>query len=181
MLDLLVVDDNIYFSKMLINNVIQNNSNLRLCKIATDGKEALDIIAKRKLDIILLDLKLPVYSGLEILDFLTENKKDIYNGSIIVISGETNMISRVSKNPLVYDYITKGMGIDSIIKTINTLCKEKETEISMLNRKRKISMFVKNQIYKELSNIGYNVHHNGTKYLMETIYFIYCNKKQRKL
>jgi len=73
MLDLLVVDDNMYFSKVLINNVVQNNPNLRLCMIATDGQEALDIISKRKLDIILLDLKLPVCSGLEVLETLAKN------------------------------------------------------------------------------------------------------------
>ncbi len=75
MLELLVVDDNMYFSKTLINNVVQNNPNLRLCMIATDGQEALDIISQRKLDIILLDLKLPVCSGLEVLDILEKTIK----------------------------------------------------------------------------------------------------------
>ena len=176
MLDLLVVDDNMFFSKTLINNVVQNNSKLRLCMIATNGIEALDIISKRKLDIILLDLKLPECNGLEVLEFLTENKKEIYNHSIIVISGEMDMMTQVVNNPLVYDYLSKGMGIDKIVKIINDLCKEKEMELSTLNKKRKISMIIKNQIYQELLEIGYNVHYNGTKYLMETIYYIYSKK-----
>lgn len=126
MLELLVVDDNMYFSKTLINNLVQNNPNLRLCMIATDGQEALDIISQRKLDIILLDLKLPVCSGLEVLDILEKNNKEIYNNSIIVISGETDMISEVVNNPLVYDYLIKGIGMEKVVETINNLCKEKE-------------------------------------------------------
>ena len=137
MLDLLVVEDNIYFSKTLINSVVQNNPNLRLCMMATDGQEALNIISQRKLDIILLDLKLPIYSGLEILDFLRENQKNNYYNSIIVISGTTDMISEVVHNPFVYQYLTKGTGIENIMKTINTLCKEKETEKLKLNTKIK--------------------------------------------
>lgn len=176
MLELLVVDDNMYFSKTLINNVVQNNPNLRLCMIATDGQEALDIISKRKLDIILLDLKLPVCSGLEVLDILEKNNKEIYNNSIIVISGETDMISEVVNNPLVYDYLIKGIGMEKVVETINNLCKEKEMEILTLNKKRKTAMLIKKQIYQELSKIGYNVHYNGTKYLMETIYYLYCKK-----
>lgn len=150
MLELLVVDDNMYFSKTLINNLVQNNPNLRLCMIATDGQEALDIISQRKLDIILLDLKLPVCSGLEVLDILEKNNKEIYNNSIIVISGETDMISEVVNNPLVYDYLIKGIGMEKVVETINNLCKEKEMEISTLNKKRKTAMLIKKQIYQEL-------------------------------
>ena len=53
MLNMLVVEDNIYFSKLLINKTIQFNKNLRLSMIATDGKEVLEIINREKIDIIL--------------------------------------------------------------------------------------------------------------------------------
>ena len=78
MLNMLVVEDNIYFSKLLINKTIQFNKNLRLSMIATDGKEVLEIINREKIDIILLDMNIPGYNGLEILNFLARNKKEEY-------------------------------------------------------------------------------------------------------
>lgn len=70
MLNMLVVEDNIIFAKTLINKVVQSNQQLRLCMIATDGEEAINILGKEKIDIILLDLNLPKYNGIEILDFI---------------------------------------------------------------------------------------------------------------
>ena len=43
MLNMLVIENNIYFAKLLINKIIQTNNNIRLCTIATDGEEALNI------------------------------------------------------------------------------------------------------------------------------------------
>lgn len=99
MLNMLVVDDNIYFSKTLINNIVQSNPNLRLCMIATDGQEATNAI-KNTINIILLDLKLSKYKGLKILDYLTKNYKNNYDSSIIVISGENKIILKIRNNTL---------------------------------------------------------------------------------
>lgn len=47
MLNLLVVEDNLSFAKCLINSVIKSFSNLRLCKIAINGLEALEELEGR--------------------------------------------------------------------------------------------------------------------------------------
>ena len=75
MINLLIVEDNLYYSKSLINNLLAYNSNLRLYKISTDGNEALDIINNhtKDIDIILLDLKLPTLNGIDILKNIEEN------------------------------------------------------------------------------------------------------------
>lgn len=130
MLNMLVVEDDIYFSKLLINETIQSNKALRLCMIATDGNEALEIIRKEKIDIILLDLNLPKCNGLEILDFLNKNLKDEYLSSVIVISCREDMIREIIDNPLVYAYISKVQGIDSIIEKVNNISKEKENDLN---------------------------------------------------
>lgn len=96
--------------------------------IATNGKEALDALNTQKIDLILLDLKLPEYSGLDILEFLIRYN-NIYNNSVIVISGESEMILKVRNNPLVYSYINKGAGMENIIKEINQLVFLKKEEV----------------------------------------------------
>lgn len=183
MLNMLVVDDNIYFSKTLINSIVQSNSELRLCMLATDGQEAINAINKNTIDIILLDLKLPIYNGLEILDYLVKNCKENYNNSIIVISGEPEMILKIRKNPLVYSYISKGTNMNNIIKEINDLTKIKTNELENKKQKEQKQKLIKSKIYKELLDIGYNPKYDGTKYLADTIYLQYSigNSKNAKL
>lgn len=182
MLNMLVVDDNIFFTKSLINNVVKENPDIRLCMIATNGKEALDALNTQKIDLILLDLKLPEYSGLDILEFLIRYN-NIYNNSVIVISGESEMILKVRNNPLVYSYINKGAGMENIIKEINQLVflKKEEVKKEKINNKRK--KLVRQQIRKELYKIGYTDKYAGTKYIADTIYLQYFieNKKNIKL
>lgn len=144
MLNMLVVDDNIFFSKILINQVVQSNSNLRLCMIATDGKEAIDILKKQKIDIILLDLKLPIYSGIDILDFLKTNKKTDYYNSIIAISGESDMIAKIRNNPLIYTFFNKCTDIHTIVNEICELAKIKEKDLKIKQKKNSIDLRTKN-------------------------------------
>jgi len=181
MLNVLVVDDNIFFAKTLINSVLQSNQELRLCMIATDGKEALDIINKNKIDIILLDLNLPTYTGLEILENLIKNKKETFYKSIIVISGETDMILKVRDNPLIYSYIIKGSDMKNIIKLINELSNIKRNELSRANQIKKFEKIIKKKILDELGLIGYNVKYSGTRYLADTIFLLYFLKSQNKV
>ena len=70
MLNLLIIDDNLYYSKNLINIIMENDSEYKIYKILTNGKEAFDTIIneKEKIDIILLDLNIPKCNGLEILE-----------------------------------------------------------------------------------------------------------------
>lgn len=181
MLNVLVVDDNIFFSKILINKLLQANSNLRLCMIATDGKEAIDILKKQKIDIILLDLKLPIYSGLDILDFLKTNKKSDYCNSIIAISGEADMIIKIKNNPLIYTFLNKCTDIDIIVKEICGLAKIKEKELELKQHKKEVATLTKNKILHELTTIGYNLKYDGTKYLTETILILSLSKNKRSM
>ena len=129
MLNMLVVDDNLYFAKVLINNIVQINPDLRLCMIATDGKEALNAINTKDIDLILLDLKIPIYNGLDIIEYLVTHNKNSYCNSIIVISGENDMILKIRNNPLIYSYINKGSGMESILREINQLISIKKEQI----------------------------------------------------
>lgn len=181
MINMLVVEDNIHFSKILINKIVQANKQIRLCMIATDGKEALDIIEKEKIDIILLDLNIPKYNGIQILEFLEKNKKEDYTKSIIVVSGETKMLENVIDNTLVYSYILKSQIIDEVVDRVNEICKEKEfylREQKQLKEKRKIIM---KKIDRELINLGYNIKYIGTGYLSDSIYLLYFSPNRNKM
>lgn len=124
MLNILVVEENINFAKILINKIIQENKQLRLCTFASDEKEVLAAIEREKIDIILLDLQ--KINGLKILKFLEENKKEEYKKSIILISKETNILKEMYNNSLVYAYVEKFSKIEDVLKQVNRISEEKE-------------------------------------------------------
>ncbi len=79
MFTILIADDNIEFSKMLVNDIVSTRDSLKVLKIATDGQEAFSLMNSEKIDIILLDLKMPIYNGSQILEMLSEEKKKQYS------------------------------------------------------------------------------------------------------
>ncbi len=175
MLNVLIVHNDIYFSKVLINNIMLNNTDLRIKMIATDGEEALDILLNKEnnIDIVLLDLNLPKHNGFEILDNLINEGK--YNNSIIVILDEPIKKSKIKHNPLIYSLINRNAGIENIVKEIIGLKRLKQNEKNFLKDK----YYTKQKITKELMYIGYNPKYKGTKYLVETIFLVNVKKENK--
>jgi len=79
---------------------------------ATNGKEALEILEESTIDVILLDLKMPVMSGEEMLERTTESYPDI---PIIIITGHGTIDKAVEcMKKGAYDFITKPFQIDPV-------------------------------------------------------------------
>lgn len=76
MLNMLVIEDNVIECQQLINIISSQISDLKLYSMTFNGKDALDILEKDKIDIILLDLILPDISGINIIEYI-ERKKTI--------------------------------------------------------------------------------------------------------
>lgn len=73
---MIIADDNIYYAKALMDYINASNDDIRVCNITVDGKETLELLnSNDKIDIFLLDLKMPIFTGIEILNNLDENKK----------------------------------------------------------------------------------------------------------
>lgn len=166
MINILIADDNIYYAKTLMNIINnENREDIKVTHIAIDGKETLDILKNNKIDIVLLDLKMPIYDGLYILNKLEEEQKDKYKQSIIIISGEVEMLYKINNQPFVYYAFDKLCSISKIVDKINELVEDKNEE------KRK--NMIKNKIVKQLQYLNYNLSHKGTQYLIEAILLIY--------
>lgn len=134
MLNVLVVDDNFYYSKNLINIISANNSKIRVCNFCTNGKEVIELLRDNtsEIDVILLDLKIPEYNGIDILNYIENNNLEKFKSSIIVISGEIDMITKLRNNPYLYTIINKANGYDVILRELNNLIYIKEEEKNLL-------------------------------------------------
>ncbi len=84
---------------------------------AENGREGIDLLAREAVDIILLDLKMPVMSGEEVLEKTSERYPDI---PVIIITGHGTIDTAVEcMKKGAYDFITKPFQIDEFLLTIN--------------------------------------------------------------
>ena len=70
--NVVVVEDNLVQRELVVRYVV-SYPELKLSGIAADGKEAMEILAKNGVDLLVLDINLPYLSGMKILEKL-ENK-----------------------------------------------------------------------------------------------------------
>jgi len=91
---------------------------------AENGQIALDILANDAVDMILLDLKMPVMSGEEVLEITGKRYPDI---PVIIITGHGTVDTAVEcMKKGAYDFVTKPFQIDQFLLTI-TRAAEKRT------------------------------------------------------
>lgn len=114
MLKVLIVEDNIFQNKQITNYISQKNENLKVYYIAYTYKEAISIIKKEIVDIIILDLNLPDISGVKIIKFIENNKLSKYINSILVISSADHLFSKICKSQYVFSIINKPYSLHNI-------------------------------------------------------------------
>jgi len=120
--DLLVVDDNQQNLSLLSRVLKEKGHKVRL---ATDGRLALQAIAAKPPDLVLLDIKMPGMNGYEVLENLTSTP-DLAHIPVIVISilSEGEDIVRAFKMGCV-DYITKPFRDQEVFTRLETHLKLK--------------------------------------------------------
>lgn len=162
MINILIADDNIYYAKTLVNYIMSQNDGVRVVNISTNGEEVIENLKTGKIDILILDLKIPVLSEMQILDKIQILNLNI---SIIVISGDNILMRHIINNKMVEGYINKLEGFENINQKINEIIEKK-------NNKENYDL-VKKKILNELLELGYNIKYSGTKYLTEVISLVY--------
>ncbi len=174
MFNLLIVEDNLIQAHTLCNRISETFPNIKVYSISTLGKDALDIIKKDLVDIILLDLKLPDISGIDILNYISEHKLKKYYQSIIVITGEMSLITHIVGNPYIFDYKSKISINNDLIITLENLLQSKSIDYKELIDTNKFYI-IKEKINTELTTLNYNFSYIGTQYLSDCIYEIYVH------
>lgn len=165
MLNILVIEDDVIQCQQLVNIISSQINDVKIYNMAFNGEEALDIIKKEKIDVILLDLILPGISGINILEYIEKNNLSNYKKSIIIVSGEANLHPELFRNPYIYACFQKPLNFNSIIQCLEKIINDEKNSGEEL--------LIKEKINKELSKLNYNFSYIGTKYLSECIYELY--------
>jgi two-component system, NarL family, response regulator YdfI len=137
--NILIVDDHLVVREGL-KLILETNESYKVIGEAGNGQEAIEFLENHKVDVILLDLNMPVMSGLETIQYLNQNQIDIpviilttYNEDELMIKG----IQSGAKG-----YLLKDTGRDDLFRTIesalrgDTLIKP-EIMMKLLNGKQK--------------------------------------------
>ncbi len=164
MIKTLIIDNNFHFVQWIINTISNQIPDVKVENIACTGKEALEIIESKNIDLILLDLQITKINGIAVL-----RKMQAINllkvPKIIIISSDMKYIDEIKQNKDVYNIILKNENEDVIIRKIKQVVWAINYEMNYKN--------VKEKILQEISGMGYNIKHLGTKYLVEAITYIY--------
>lgn len=109
---ILVVDDE-YGVRQSFKMVLKDEYKVIL---ASTGEEAVDLVHKNAVDLILLDILLPDVNGLELLEKLRELDSNV---EIIMITAVKDIQTAVKAIRLgAYDYIVKPFDVDDVLKVI---------------------------------------------------------------
>lgn len=93
---------------------------------AENGQAAMEMLLKESVDIILLDLKMPVMSGEEVLEKTSKEYPDI---PVIIITGHGTIDTAVEcMKKGAYDFITKPFQVDQFVITVNRAADKRRLE-----------------------------------------------------
>ncbi|MBK5274019.1 MAG: sigma-54-dependent Fis family transcriptional regulator [Desulfuromonadales bacterium] len=105
--------------------------------LAIDGRQALAMIQDNSYDLAILDIKMPGISGLDLLDKVREQKKELL---VVIMTAEASMKNAVEAMKRgAYDYITKPFDLDVIDAIIEKVARAREVagQVTMLKQELK--------------------------------------------
>jgi two-component system nitrogen regulation response regulator NtrX len=85
--------------------------------MAEDGKQAIEILKRYQVDVLLLDLWLPKVGGMEVLDRV---KREYYDIEIIIISGHGTIDAAVKATKIgAFDFIEKPLSLERVLNVVD--------------------------------------------------------------
>ena len=111
---ILIADDEVSFAELLREEL--EESELYEIDIAGDGVEAINFIQKTLYDVILLDLRMPRVSGIEVLKFLQEHSPST---QVIILTNYSDLKTAIETIKLgAYDFMSKPYDVEQLLNSI---------------------------------------------------------------
>ncbi|MFP4660763.1 MAG: response regulator [Halanaerobiales bacterium] len=144
MYNLLIVEDEKPIREKIINNIDWQGNDYRVFH-ASNGEEAIAILEKNDIDILVTDIKMPKVNGIELVKKARLDRKDI---KVIIISGHAEFeYAQESIRLGVDDYILKPFRsprlLEVVNKTRNKLKEENRQKEEIVKIRKEINEYLK--------------------------------------
>lgn len=94
------------------------------CRVASNGKEALELIDNEMVDVAISDINMPYMNGIELLKIIRSKYPEI---KVILLTGYANEENAMNAENLgVYAFLSKSLDMFKLVKIINRLEQEQE-------------------------------------------------------
>jgi len=91
---------------------------------ASDGEEAIDMLAKQKYEIALLDIQMPLMNGIQVLKYIQDNSTKT---KAIMLTGYADLRHAMEAKEFgAKDFIGKPYKIEDILSTVERVLKESQ-------------------------------------------------------
>ena len=156
----LIADADEQFRNELIT-ILKNSEEFEVMGVAADGEDALQIARENRLDIIILDLLLPQYDGISVLDLISVMYADC---KVFVATGFiSNYIVSALAARRVSALLKKPCSAQCVVDRINETLQQSDLPIEekLLN--------LQQQITKMIHDVGVPANIKGYRYLREAV------------
>lgn len=115
-LKVIIAEDNRLSRKAVIQDIPWKKLGMEICGEASNGEEALQAIRDNQPDIALMDIKMPVLTGLDVIEKLSDlDPKPLY---IILTAYDDYELMRRGIQDKVFDYILKPIHIEEMTESL---------------------------------------------------------------
>jgi DNA-binding NtrC family response regulator len=132
-----------------------------------DGQSAINLLQENDYDVVILDLFLPQKNGIEVLKYISQNKKEL---QVIMATGYSDISSAVEALKMgAFDFLLKPFDINNL-KIVLQRALEKKREIDKNRYKRKLTHGVdligESNIFKQLLDKAVKAAHTNAPVLL---------------
>lgn len=149
MYKLLIAEDEEYSRNFLKNHIEECFKNVFVAEEAADGKSALEKIKSDNFHILLTDIRMPYFSGVELAEYIKENNLSTFT---VLLSGyEEFEYARRGIAAGVKQYLVKPFGVEELDAMLNELISELE------KKEVKHHGFIANDVYEKTEEFFVNL------------------------
>ena len=102
-----------------IKSLLENESRFEVINEASDGVEALQVIAKKQPDLLIVDIRMPNMNGIEVVRQLTEKYPDVKKLVLSMHDSEEYVVESIQAGA--DGYLLKGSSKSEFLKALNTI------------------------------------------------------------
>ena len=151
MIKVVIADDEEKVCKLICNLIDWQSINMEIVGTAHNGIEALELVKTLKPNVVITDIRMPGYDGLELISFIKQTDLDV---DCIIISGYRHF--EYAKNAIKYgvvDYLLKPIKKDELMSTLIKINEKFRLRTEQLTNEEQLKMRIQNDIDKLRSGL----------------------------